>query len=172
MSTHQKQQIPPGLSIRYTEPDDGKYLKSWLMDPEVSPWFPMCDEVEIDDAVLRWIAFYRYGCSITVLKDGEPCGIATLYLHPYRNLAHQCEFGIVVGTGYRNMGIGSYLMANIIHTAKEKFKIETLHLQANGNNPAVRLYERFGFKEFGRQNLWMKRDNQYVARVFMEKHIS
>lgn len=167
----EKQTVPTGVTIRYTEPDDGKYLKEWLSEPGILRWFPMVDEVEINDAVMRWIAFYRYKCSLTVLKDGVPCGIATLYLQPYRKLAHQCEFGIILGEGYRNMGIGSYLLSSLMHLAKEKFKIELIHLQVYAENPAMRLYKRFGFTEFGRQNSWIKEENRYVGRVFMERFI-
>jgi putative acetyltransferase len=171
MNQAKGQQIPPGIEVRYTEPGDAKYLKEWLMDPTVRRWFPMDDEMEVDDAVMRWIAFHRYKCSLTITKDGVPCGIATLYLQPYRKLAHQCEFGIIVGTGYRNMGIGSYLMSSIMHLAKEKFKIELLHLQVYAENPAMNLYKRFGFKEFGRQNSWIKEKDRYVGRVFMERFL-
>lgn len=169
MDTLQAKQIPPGLEVRYTQPEDAKYLKAWLLEPNAMRWFPMEDEVEIDDAVMRWIAFYRYKCSLTIMKDGVPCGIATLYLQPYRKLAHQCEFGIIVGAGYRNMGIGSYLMSSIMHLAKEKFKIELLHLQVYADNPAMNLYRRFGFTEFGRQNSWIKERNGYCGRIFMER---
>lgn len=158
------------LEIRYTEAEDAKYLKEWLNESEILRWFPMADDVEIEDAVNRWIAFSRYKCSLTAVKDGVPCGLATLYLQPYKKLAHQCEFGIIVGKGYRNQGIGSELIKNIEHLAKEHFRIELLHLQVYAENPAIRLYERLGFKEFGRQTDWIKEDeNTYVGRIFMEK---
>ncbi len=171
MNQHHTKPVPQGVDVRYTEPEDAKHLKEWLMDPSVKHWFPMADEVEIDDAVLRWIAFHRYKCSLTITKDETPCGIATLYLQPYRKLAHQCEFGIIVGDHYRNMGIGSYLMSNIMHLAKEKFKIELIHLQVYAENPAMNLYRRFGFKEFGRQDAWIKEEDRYVGRVFMERFL-
>lgn len=171
MTETQEKNPPQGLEIRYTEPGDAKYLREWLMEPGILRWFPMADQLEIDDAVMRWIAFYRYKCSLTVVKDGIPCGMATLYLQPYRKLAHQCEFGIIVGTGYRNMGIGSFLMNGIMHLAKEKFKIELLHLQVYAENPAMNLYKRFGFKEFGRQDSWIKENDRYVGRVFMERFL-
>lgn len=171
MNQSQGKQLPSGLEVRYTKPEDAKHLKIWLMDPSVKSWFPMIDEIEIDDAVTRWISFYRYKCSLTITKNGIPCGIATLYLQPYRKLAHQCEFGIIVGEGYRNIGIGTYLMNSIIHLAKEKFKIELLHLQVYAENPAMNLYKRFGFKEFGRQNMWIKEEGRYVGRVFMERFL-
>lgn len=161
-----------GLDIRYTEAGDAPFLKNWLTDPSNARWFPMDDPVEIDDAVNRWVGFYRYLCSLTATLNGKPCGMATLYLQPYLKLAHQCEFGIIVDPELRNHGIGSDLMRNIIHLAKDKFKIELLHLQVYSNNPAIALYEKFGFKPFGEQKGWIKeRDGSYVGRLFMEKSI-
>ncbi|HEY4832041.1 MAG TPA: GNAT family N-acetyltransferase [Waddliaceae bacterium] len=162
----------PGLEFRYTELIDGKYLKQWLLEREVQRWFPMHDEAEIDDAVGRWISFSRYKCSLTALLKGEPCGIATLYLQPYKKLAHQCEFGIIVGGENRGKGIGTKLIQNLSHLAKERFKIELLHLQVYAGNPAIKLYSRMGFVEFGRQTHWIKEEgNKYVARMFMEKFL-
>jgi RimJ/RimL family protein N-acetyltransferase len=110
------------LEIRYTELSDTPHVRDWLMDPTVATWFPMADAIEIDDAANRWVSFARYRCSLTAVMDGVPCGIATLYLQPYKKLAHQCEFGIIVAPGFRNKGIGSDLLKNLIHLAKEYFK--------------------------------------------------
>lgn len=160
------------LEIRYTEVSDAPFLKEWLLEPSIGRWFPLADEVEIEDAVQRWIGFYRYRCSLTAVKNGVPCGLATLYLQPYKKLAHQCEFGIIVGHGYRGQGIGSELLKNLIHMAKTQFHIELLHLQVYSENPAVHLYQRFGFKEFGNQARWIKElDGSYTGRSFMEKNL-
>lgn len=160
------------IEVRYTDLSDGKYLKQWLMDREVSRWFPMADEVEIEDAVQRWIGFSRYKCSLTAVKNGVPVGLTTLYLQPYKKLAHQCEFGIIVSNEHRGQGVGTVLLNNLIHLAKDTFRIELLHLQVYAENPAMRLYKRFGFKEFGRQNHWIKEEGGiYVGRVFMERFL-
>lgn len=160
------------LEIRYSDLSDGRYLKEWLLDPTVARWFPMDDPAEIDDAVHRWIGFSRYKCSLTAVKDGQPCGLATLYLQPYRKLAHQTEFGIIVAPGYRGQGIGTDLLKNLMHLAKEQFKIELIHLQVYSENPAIHLYSRLGFKEFGEQTRWIKeRDGTYTGRTFMEKYL-
>jgi RimJ/RimL family protein N-acetyltransferase len=160
----------PPVAIRFTESGDAKYLKAWLEDPDVFRWFPMHDSVEIDDAVQRWISFSRYRCSLTATLHGEPQGIATLYLQPYRKLAHQCEFGIIVAPNARNQGIGGFLIDELEKLAKETFKIELLHLQVYEDNPAIRLYERKGFTSFGNQDKWIKELNgSYTGRKFMEK---
>lgn len=179
MSSERKEEewrSPLNIQIRFTEPDDVKYLKEWLTDPDVNRWFPMEDELEIDDAANRWIGFCRYKCSLTALKDGVPVGLLTLYLQPYKKLAHQCEFGIIVSPEHRGQKVGSELLTNGIHLAKNKFKIELLHLQVYDGNPAMRLYSRFGFTEFGKQTKWIKENPgeeppEYTARVFMEKYL-
>lgn len=161
-----------GIEVRYSDLSDGKYLKQWLLDPSVARWFPMCEEVEIDDAVARWIGFSRYKCSLTTVKDGIPCGISTLYLQPYRKLAHQCEFGIIVAPEMRGQGVGTLLINNLMHLAKENFHIELLHLQVYAENPAIHLYRRMGFREFGRQTHWIKeKEDFFVGRVFMERFL-
>ena len=162
----------PGVDIRYTEMADGKYLKEWLQDPNVNRWFPMADDVEIDDAVARWIGFARWRCSLSAVKDGIPIGLSTLYLQPYKKLAHQCEFGIIVSNKERGKGVGTLLLSSLMTLAKETFKIELLHLQVYSDNPAIHLYERMGFTEFGRQNEWIKElDSTYTGRIFMERKL-
>lgn len=162
------------LVIRYTELEDGPYLREWLLEPTTSRGFPMSDVVEVDDATNRWIALSRYKCSLTAVYKGVPCGLSTLYLQPYKTLAHQCEFGIIVGEAYRgrNLRVGEQLLNSIIALAKDPFRIELLHLTVLGDNPAIRLYRRFGFREFGRQARWKKDAHGiYTPRVFMEKYL-
>ena len=84
------------FDIRYTEADDATWLKKTLQDPDILPWFPMDLPKEIDDCVKRWISFYRYKCSLTALVENKPIGIATLHLHPYKKISHQCQFAIIV----------------------------------------------------------------------------
>ena len=52
-----------------------------------------------------------------------------------------------------------------MHLAKDQFRIELLHLQVYSENPAIHLYERMGFKEFGRQIAWIKERRRSVYRT-------
>ena len=165
------QNMMKGLTIRYTQPQDAEHLKAWLSDPEVSHWFPMANDAEIEDAVRRWISFSRIKSSLTAEFNGVPCGIVTLYIQAYRKLAHQSEFGIIVGSGLRNKGIGSFLLKSVMRLAKEQFRLELLHLQVYAENPAIRFYKRNGFREFGKQTHWIKESDRYVGRIFMERFL-
>ena len=167
----EEQNRMPGLTVRYTELSDASYLKTWLSDPEVSSWFPMANEVEIEDATRRWISFAQIKSSITAELNGVPCGIATLYLQAYKKLLHQAEFGIIVGPGFRSKGIGTFLIKRLMRLAKEQFRLELLHLQVYAENPAMRLYRRMGFREFGKQSHWIKEEDRYVGRIFMERFL-
>lgn len=165
------EEAPPGVTIRYTEMEDEKFLREWLMDPQTLRNFPMYDQAEVEDSASRWISFCKYKCSLTAVMNGIPCGLVTLYLQPYRKLAHQCEFGIVVGKGFRGGGIGGFLISSAMKLAKEQFRIELLHLQVYAENPAIKLYRRYGFREFGRQTCWIKNNGAYVGRIFMERYL-
>src|ERR1700722_2666008 len=119
----------PGLTIRYTREDDGELLKKWLLEPGVLKGFPMINEQEVEDSVKHWIGFYKYKCSLTAEMNGVPCGLATLNLMPYKKLAHQCLISIIVGEAFRNKGIGTFLMNNLLHLAKKYFHLEVLYLE-------------------------------------------
>ena len=165
-------QAVPGLTVRYTVPQDAEWLRRWLLDPSVINAFPMINENEVDDAVRRWISFSRIRSSLTVEMDGQPVGISTLYIQAYKRLLHQTEFGIIVDPRYRHRGIGSFLLGSVMKLAKKHFHIELIHLQVYQDNPAIKLYEKFGFREFGRQTHWIKEDEgQYVGRIFMERFL-
>lgn len=46
---------------------------------------------------------------------------------------------------YQNKGIGSFLLKNVLEEGKETNKAVSLHVKQD--NPALRLYERLGFKK-------------------------
>lgn len=63
---------------------------------------------------------------------------------------HIGNFGITIAKGYRGMGLGSYLMKEIIKLAKKEFKPKPKFIRLNVfpiNKPAVSLYKKFGFKK-------------------------
>ncbi len=160
------------ITIRVTRPDeDAPHLKRWLSEPGVLRWFPMFDEREIDDAVRIWVGYSKLEACFTAEWGGEPCGIANYYLQPYKKLAHQCLFAIIVGEKYRNKGVGRALLNYLIQNGP-KFKLETLHLEVYDGNPAIRLYRRMGFVEYGVEPRFIKDSGQYINKIMMQKALS
>ena len=129
----------------------------------------MYDAREIEDAVRIWVGHARIESSLTALWDGVPCAMANLYIQPYKKQMHTCLFSIIVKGTMRGQGIGKRLLEELMKHAKERFKIEILHLEVYDGNPARHLYERLGFKEFGRQSHFIKEDGRYNAKVLMQR---
>lgn len=160
------------ILIRPTIESDGPLLTSWLAKGDILQWFPMHDLVEIEDATRLWMAYSNLGASLTATLDNEPVGMALLYIQPYEKLAHQCLFSIVISPDHRGQGIGTKLLTQLMKMGKEKFKLELLHLEVYDGNPAIGLYRKLGFTEFGAQKHFIKEgENQYRGKVMMEKRL-
>jgi len=131
----------------------------------------MIDAREIEDSVRIWVGYSRIEAGLTALWNGEPCGMANLYIQPYKKQAHTCLFSVIVKEEMRGKGVGKELLEALMKYAKEKFHIEILHLEVYEGNPAKRLYERVGFTEFGRQSRFIKEEGKYIAKIFMQKYL-
>lgn len=159
------------IVIRPSIESDAPLLSSWIVKPDVLRWFPMSDQREIDDSVRIWMGYTRFGASFTAEYDGKPAGMAVLYIQPYQKFSHQCLFAIIVNEEFRNRGIGKALIEHFEKIAREKFNIELLHLEVYEGNPAIHLYERLGFKEYGRHPRFIKDSGKYIGKILMQKEI-
>jgi len=157
------------ISIRPGIQEDMKYLIEWLQQPGVLQWFPLADLREIEDAARIWISNIKFNSVLTALWDGEPCGIATLYIQTFKKLAHQSLFAIIVDEKFRGKGVGKHLLTDLEQLAKEQFQIELLHLEVYEGNPAIHLYQRLGFLQYGYQRHFIKQNNQYLGKIMMQK---
>lgn len=160
------------ISTRFSLESDEKLLVEWLLNPEILQWFPLSDRREIEDATRLWISYSKYNAALTALWDDKPCGLATLYLPVFRKISHQCLFAIIVADEYRGKGVGKKLLADLMELAKERFKIELLHLEVYDGNPAIHLYKKLGFVEYGYQRRFIKEgENHYLGKIMMQKRL-
>jgi putative acetyltransferase len=100
--------------------------------------------------------------------DGVPCGVGTLFLMPYRKVAHHCLFKLVVDPKFQGKGIGTSLLKNLKHLAKNYFHLELIHIEVFEGNPILRLLMQNGFHEFSRQEKFVKDNGVYLSRVLCE----
>jgi len=161
-----------GLKIRFSEKSDAKHMIKWLDDEKILRWFPMETAPEIEDSVNVCMNYIKYNAVLTAEYKKQVCGIACLYLQGFKKFAHQCLFVIVLDKNHRGKNIGTELMNELMHLAKERFKIEILHLEVYDTNPAVHFYEKLGFQKYGYQPKFIKmKDGTYLGKVLMEKHL-
>ena len=66
-------------------------------------------------------------------------------LHEARPVGHLVS--IAVAPGYRGKGVGSSLLSETIRVLRDHYRVESVYLEVRVSNaPAIRLYEKFGFK--------------------------
>jgi len=67
------------------------------------------------------------------------------------------ELAFAVKSGLRRRGIGAALLTQLVKASPQ---LSTISISAPANNPAVRLYERFGFKivRQGERDVTMRRE--------------
>lgn len=159
------------ISIRLAQESDQPHLIEWLLQPNVLQWFPLTDLREIEDAVRIWMSYSKYKAVWTVEVNGQPCGSATLYLHAFRKLAHQALFAIIVSEPFRGQGVGTRLLKELMTQAKEQFQIDLLHLEVYDGNPAIRLYQRQGFVQYGYQRHFIKEEGRYLGKIMMQTRL-
>ncbi|MGR3912771.1 MAG: N-acetyltransferase [Candidatus Rhabdochlamydia sp.] len=155
--------------IRLFEEKDERHLIQWLSNRESLQWFPMISEWEIQDAVKIWKGYIRQKSAFTAEYDGKVAGMGVLYLQPFEKWAHQCCFALIVDKPYRNLGIGKALIEHFEKVGKETFSLKFLHLEVYDHNPAIHLYRKMGFIEFGRHPQFIKENGIYKDKILMQK---
>jgi putative acetyltransferase len=155
-----------GLDIRYTYVTDITPLREWVKAS--LEWFPMESEKEIEDALQCWIGFSRWSASLTVTIDSKPCAIGTLFLMPYKKVAHHCLCKIIVDPKMRRKGVGFTLLKNLKHLARNYFHLEMIDIEVFEGNPILHLLKKSDFYEVVAQDNYVKINGANKARLFME----
>lgn len=159
--------IPEEVDIRYTRLLDISFIRKWVHDPRILCSMPMEKEGEIEQFLSCLMGFSRYNASLTAVVDRTACGIATLYLPPYKKVSHHCLFKIIVDPEFQRKGVGSSLIKNIKHLAKTHFQMESIYTEVFGESPLIPLLKKFGFYEFARQERYVKVHGKYLSRTLL-----
>ena len=94
--------------------------------------------------------------------------IGTLFLMPYKKLAHEAMIYLIVDEDFRKKGIGSDMLKNLIHLAKNHFKLESLFVEVFEGCKIISLLEKFKFEKFAAQEKYIKDNNQYKTRIMFD----
>jgi len=104
--------------------------------------------------------------------EGKIAGVLTCRGGERRANAHCTTLGITVAQEYRGRGVGAALMQHAIDWAQGSGCVRRMDLYVfNGNQTAIRLYEKFGFVAEGCLRRAIYRDGEFqddlvMARLF------
>jgi L-amino acid N-acyltransferase YncA len=99
--------------------------------------------------------------------DGKLVGTSHVSRFSPRRQSHVGQLGIVIKNGYRDIGIGTEMMKELIEQSKKmQLKVLTLNLFAT-NKRAQHVYQKVGFKEVGRIPKGIFKNGEYVDETSM-----
>jgi len=103
--------------------------------------------------------------------NGRVVGICDIHKKKYRE-SHIASLGISIAKAYRGIGIGEALMKKVLELAKKELNVKIVILDVFENNPiARRLYEKLGFKVYGKLPKALQYKDRYVASISMYKEL-
>jgi putative acetyltransferase len=140
----------PEFDIRFSEPSDLEFMQRYFAVPGACDDFPFGDE-EKEEALKNWIGFAKFKASLTGLVGEIPVALGTLFLMPYKKVAHHCSFYLFVDPAHRRKGIGTSMVRNLLHLAKTRFRLESVHVEIYEPSHLLRLVQKQNFIEFARQ---------------------
>jgi ribosomal protein S18 acetylase RimI-like enzyme len=98
-------------------------------------------------------------------------GVAGYWPQEGAKVSHKAGFwGMYVSARARNLGLGERLMEAVVDHATGR--VEQLQLSvASDNGPAIRLYRKMGFAEYGREMKALKQDGCYSDEILMVRFL-
>ena len=109
--------------------------------------------------------------SLVAAADGRVVGTLGLVTFPDRpRRRHAATVGMGVHDDWQGKGVGSALMTACVELADNWLNLTRLELEVfTDNEPAIRLYERFGFEREGTLRQYAFRHGRYVDSYTMAR---
>jgi RimJ/RimL family protein N-acetyltransferase len=160
------------IAIRHAEGSDASELVAlaaaiggepggWLLTTEA--WRPVADERRYLKAVRR-----HADAAVLVAVDGDRIvGRLSLSRDPHPASRHVADLGLMVAVSHRRRGVGTALLHSAVEWAREA-GVRKLELHVfPWNEPALGLYENFGFEREGYRRRHYERGGELVDAILM-----
>ena len=164
------------IEIRRAEPSDAAALvalgravgsepEGWLI--AVDGWRSVADERRYLKAIRR----HPHAAVFVALDGDQMVGRLSLARDQHPASQHVADLGLMVAATHRRQGIGRELLETAVGWAKETgvTKLE-LHVFP-WNEPAIKLYEQFGFEREGYRKAHYRRGLDEVDAILMALHL-
>ena len=159
-------------TVRRAEPGDaaalvalgsevGREPEGWLITS--NGWRGVGDERRY----LRSLRRYPHAAVFVAETPEGIVGRLSLGRDPHPASAHVADLGLMVAASYRRRGIGSALLETAVEWARE-IGVRKLELHVFPHNePAIELYEGYGFEREGYRRAHYRRAGEYVDAIVM-----
>ena len=140
----------------------GSEPEGWLL--ATNGWRTASDERRYLRALRRYP-----DAAVFVAEDeaGAVVGRLSVARDRHPSSAHVADLGLMVAKSHRGRGVGRALLDAAVEWAREA-EVTKLELHVfPWNEPAIRLYERFGFEREGVRRRHYRRDGEYVDAILM-----
>ncbi len=98
--------------------------------------------------------------------------IAEIRGYGRKRTAHNSELAISVKKEYWNIGVGSAMMEELLQYAREHQTIQNISLGVKADNMnAIRLYEKFGFRQMGVHRDFFFVNDKYYDELIMDLYL-
>lgn len=159
------------LTIRRTEPSDYEAIVKIFGGPKVI-WGTLQIPYPSVEQWRKRVAEPPEGFySLVACVDGEVVGQIGLQTFPNRpRRRHVGEIGMMVRDDWQGKGVGTALMQAVVDLADKWLNLYRLELDVyTDNEPAIKLYKKFGFEIEGRRVGMAFRDGQFVDSYAMAR---
>lgn len=144
----------------------GREEGGWLLTSD--GWRSVADERRY----LRALRRFPDAAVFVADDEGQVIGRLSLARDSHPASRHVADLGLMVAAGYRRRGVGRALLEQAVAWCRDA-GIRKLELHVfPWNEPAIRLYERFGFEREGFRKGHYRREGEYVDAILMAYRIT
>lgn len=160
-----------GLQIRRAEPDDCSAIYEMFSSPKVFAGTLQLPYPSLEQWRQRLAEPGDGTYNLAAVVNDHVVGMISVHTFPNRpRRRHVGAIGISVHDEWQGKGIGTAMMRAGLDLADNWLNLTRLELEVFADNePAIRLYERFGFEREGILRQHAFRDGQYVDSYMMAR---
>lgn len=159
------------LDTRHVRPDDFEAVTRLFAGPQ-AVWGTLQVPFPSVEMWRRRLAEPPAGLhSLVACHEAEVIGMLGLHTHPDQpRRSHAAELGMVVRDDWQRKGVGTALLKAGLELADGWLQLTRLELSVwIDNEPALRLYQKFGFQAEGIQRQHSFRDGRHVDAQLMAR---
>ena len=167
------------ITVRYPARSDAEQMRDYINTLSKEQTFirfqgekvSLGDETKFLNNQLRRIV-KKTTVMLLVFCNNKLIGISSIDMKD-KTESHEGVFGISIINEFRGEGIGTILMRLVLEEAERnipQLRIVTLGI-FDGNVKAKSMYEKFGFKEYGRLPKGVLHKGKYIDHIYMYKNI-